>query len=41
MGLTLGCLVYFCLLEKIEFSCWTCVSCLENVFLWKVDVIVY
>ena len=41
MGLALGCLVYFCLLAKTEFSCWTFVSCLENVFLWRVDVIVY
>ena len=41
MGLALGCLVYFCLLAKTEFSCWTFVSCLKNVFLWRVDVILY
>jgi len=41
MDLALGYLVYFCLLTKTEFSCWTFVSCLENVFLWRVYVIVY
>ena len=35
-----GCLIYFCLLRKTEFSC-TFVSYLEIVFLWKIDVIVY
>jgi len=40
MSLALGCLIYFGLLTKTEFSYWTFVSCLENVFFWRVDVIV-
>jgi len=41
MSLALRCLVYLCLLAKTEFSCWTFVSCFENMFIWRVDVIVY
>ena len=41
MGLVLWCLVYFCLPEKTKFSCWTFVSCHENVSLWRVDIIIY
>ena len=33
MSFKLGCLVYFCLLAKIEFSCWIFVSYLKNVFI--------